>query len=191
MIVMQYAKNGSLLTYLDQNINKLTWKRKLQYLDDIALHLSIIHEGQLVHCDLHGGNIVLTDDKFDNDIQPVICDFGLSKSASSSPTTSSIQGVLPYIVPEVLYSRASLLKSRIFILIIMHQIANGESPFRDWSSDDKCLAIRICDGLRPEMPDSAPEEYKKLAERCCDADPNKRPKDGGELHDIIGELIKG
>jgi serine/threonine protein kinase len=77
MIVMQYAKNGSLPTYLDQNINKLTWKRKLQYLDDIALHLSIIHEGQLVHCDLHGGNIVLTDDKFDNDIQPVICDFGL------------------------------------------------------------------------------------------------------------------
>ena len=73
----------------------------------------------------------------------------------------------------------------------MHQIANGESPFRDWSSDDKCLAIRICDGLRPEMPDSAPEEYKKLAERCCDADPNKRPKDGGELRDIIGELIKG
>ena len=73
----------------------------------------------------------------------------------------------------------------------MHQIANGEPPFRDWSSDDKCLAIRICDGLRPEMPDSAPEEYKKLAERSCDADPNKRPKDGGELHDIIGELIKG
>ena len=25
------------------------------------------------------------------------------------------------------------------------------------------------------MPDSAPEEYKKLAERCCDADPDKRP----------------
>ena len=25
------------------------------------------------------------------------------------------------------------------------------------------------------MPDSAPEKYKKLAERCCDADPDKRP----------------
>ena len=25
------------------------------------------------------------------------------------------------------------------------------------------------------MPDSAPEEYKKLAEQCCDADPDKRP----------------
>ena len=118
MIVMQYAKNGSLPTYLDQNINKLTWKRKLQYLDDIALHLSIIHKGQLVHCDLHGENIVLTDDKFDNDIQPVICNFGLSKSASSSPTTSSIQGVLPYIAPEVLYSR-KFTQSQIFILLAL------------------------------------------------------------------------
>ena len=42
----------------------------------------------------------------------------------------------------------------------------------------------------PEMPDSAPEEYKKLAERCCDADPNKRLKDGWELWDIIRELIE-
>ena len=48
--------------------------------------------------------------------------------------------------------------------------------------------MRICEGLRPEMPNSAPEEYKKLAERCCDADPNNRPKDGRELFDIIREL---
>ena len=39
------------------------------------------------------------------------------------------------------------------------------------------------------MPDSAPEEYKKLAERCCDADPDKRP-DIEELYRDIGELIK-
>ena len=72
----------------------------------------------------------------------------------------------------------------------MHQIANGEPPFRDWSSDDKCLAMRICEGLRPEMPDSAPEEYKKLAERCCDADPNKRPKNGKELYDDICNVLE-
>ena len=42
-------------------------------------------------------------------------------------------------------------------------------------------------GLRPSMPDSAPEEYKKLAERCCDADPDKRP-DAKTLYDDIYEL---
>ena len=39
-------------------------------------------------------------------------------------------------------------------------------------------------GLRPSMPDSAPEEYKKLAERCCDTDPDKRPDAWTVLNDI-------
>ena len=43
-------------------------------------------------------------------------------------------------------------------------------------------------GLRPSMPDSAPEEYKKLAERCCDADPDKRP-DAETLWNNIYKLI--
>ena len=43
-------------------------------------------------------------------------------------------------------------------------------------------------GLRPLMPDSAPEEYKKLAEWCCDADPDKRP-DVWTLYYDIGKLV--
>ena len=38
------------------------------------------------------------------------------------------------------------------------------------------------------IPDSAPEEYKKLAERCCDADPDKRP-DTKTLKSDIEQLI--
>ena len=43
MVVMQHANNGSLLSYLDQNINKLTWKMKLRHLEDIAAYLEDIH----------------------------------------------------------------------------------------------------------------------------------------------------
>ena len=38
------------------------------------------------------------------------------------------------------------------------------------------------------MSDSAPEEYKKLAERCCDADPDKRP-DARKLYSDIDSFI--
>ena len=55
MIVMQYANNGNILSYLDQNINKLMWKMKLECLKDIAQHLYFIHYAGFVHCDLHGG----------------------------------------------------------------------------------------------------------------------------------------
>src|SRR5438128_5280791 len=69
MIVMQYANNGSLLSYLHQNINKLTWKEKLQRLGNIAYDLDNIHHMGLVHCDLHDGNIVLDCDNVDNVIE--------------------------------------------------------------------------------------------------------------------------
>ena len=166
---MQYAKNGSLLSYLDQNINNLTWRMKLQHLWNIAIFLKNIHEVGLVHCDLHGGNIVL------DRSTPLICDLGLSQSVNSRESNSTIRGVLPFIAPEVFHNCKFTQKSDVYSFgIIMYLIATGEPPFREWSFD-KCLAMRVCEGLRPVMPDSAPEEYKKLAERCCDADPDKRP----------------
>src|SRR6185369_8936035 len=67
--------------------------------------------------------------------------------------------------------------------IIMYLVATGEPPFggRQFDSD---LIRNIMDGLRPSMPDSAPEEYRKLAERCCDADPDKRPDARRLMYDI-------
>ena len=53
----------------------------------------------------------------------------------------------------------------------------------------KDLVCNIMGGLRPSMPDSAPEKYKKLAERCCDADPDKRPDARGLSHGI-GRLLE-
>src|SRR6185437_13517416 len=182
MIVMQYANNGSLLSYLDQNINKLTWKMKLQYLKDIALCLCSIHNVGLVHCDLHGGNIVL------HNTELFICDFGLSRSVNSRESNSTIRGALPYIAPEVFHTRKFTQESDVYSFgIIMHLMATGEPPFRDRQFDTS-LIHEIMDGLRPPMPDSAPEEYKKLAERCCDADPDKRPG-GWTLLDDIRKLI--
>src|SRR5438128_9761803 len=183
MIVMQYANNGSLLSYLDQNINKLTWKMKLEYLWYIAFYLSHIHHAGLVHCDLHGGNIVLYYDI------SCICDLGLSRSVNSGESNSTIQGVLPFIAPEVFHTRKFTQKSDVYSFgVIMYLIATGEPPFRD-RQFDRDLVCKIMDGLRPSMPDSAPEEYKKLAERCCDADPDKRP-DAGELFKDIYKLIE-
>src|SRR6185369_15413254 len=181
MTVMQYADNGSLLSYLDQNINKLTWIDKLRHLKDIAGYLHGIHYTGLIHCDLHGGNIVLHDNNVFG-TQSLICDLGLSRSVNSRESDSTIQGVLPFIAPEVFHTCKFTQESDVYSFgIIMYLMATGEPPFRDRRFDDKDLVRDIMGGLRPSMPDSAPEEYKKLAERFCDADPDKRPKDGRAL----------
>src|SRR5436190_20307424 len=103
MIVIQYANNGSLLSYLDQNVNKLMWRMKLDHLWDIASYLMYIHDAKLVHCDLHGGNIVLHN-YGTYGIHSYICDFGLSRSVKSHESNSTIRGVLPFIAPEVFHT---------------------------------------------------------------------------------------
>src|SRR5437899_11910130 len=84
MIVMQYGNRGNLLAYLYQNINELTWKMKLQFLNTIAYNLDNIHDKQLIHCNLHGGNIIFNHDIQTRTVTPFISDFGLSKLVYSS-----------------------------------------------------------------------------------------------------------
>ena len=124
MIVMQYANNGSLLSYLDQNINKLTWRMKLERLRSIAIDLDNIHRMGLVHCDLHGGNIILHDNTLVT--ESFICDLGLSQSVNSRESNSIVQGVLPFIAPEVFHTRKFTQKSDIYSFgIIMYLMATG------------------------------------------------------------------
>src|SRR6185312_4132434 len=119
---------------------------------------------------------------------PFICDLGLSQSVNSRQSNLTIRGVLPFIAPEVFDTCKFTQKSDVYSFgIIMYLIATGEPPFRD-RQFDRDLVCSIMGGLRPSMPDSAPEEYKKLAERCCDADPNKRP-DALTIRNDIRELI--
>src|SRR6185437_15320496 len=108
----------------------LTWMDKLRYLKDIAFYLKIIHEMGLVHCDLHGGNIVLHNNGDDTrKIESLICDLGLSRSVNSREST--VRGVLPFIAPEVFHTCKFTQKSYIYSFgIIMYLIATGEPPFR-------------------------------------------------------------
>ena len=180
-MVMQYANKGSLLSYLDQNI-KLTWTKKLWRLNVITEHLRTIHYMGLVCCNLHGGNIILHDNTL------FICDLGLSRSVNSCKSSPTIQGVLPFIAPEVFHTRKFTRKSDVYSFgIIMYLVATGEQPFRD-RQFDASLIREIMDGLRPSMPDSAPEEYKTLAKQCCDAD-SERPN-AKTLIQVIDRLIK-
>jgi len=175
-VIMQHAKHGDLWSYLGQNLNRMTWKRKLELVLEIAYSLQLVHGPGLVHRNLHGGNILFDDDqKPDPKPKAFVSDLGLARSEEYE-SNSCIKGVLPFIAPEVFHTRKFTKKSDIYALgIIMYLIASGEPPFRNRSFDNS-LVTEILDGLRPEMPDSAPMAYKELAAKCCDADPSKRPK---------------
>ena len=57
-MVLDYAENGSLRNYLDKEYDKLSWKTKFSSLWFIAVGLNKIHKKELIHRDLHIGNIL-------------------------------------------------------------------------------------------------------------------------------------
>src|SRR5688572_13788096 len=104
MIVVDYAKEGSLRKMLDKDFKGLNWEKKLVNLLYIANGLFEIHKEGLVHKDFHSGNIVMN--KSSSFYISYITDFGLckpiSRDFSQEDKSKEIYGVLPYVAPEVL-----------------------------------------------------------------------------------------
>src|SRR5438477_5106991 len=101
---MDYAPLGSLRQNL-YSVAKLEWKKKLNLLLCIASDLQIIHSQNLIHRDLHSGNILQ-----DNLYSAYIADLGLSISANIA-LKDEVCGILPYIAPEVLYGNPYTVES--------------------------------------------------------------------------------
>ncbi|GBC22512.2 kinase-like domain-containing protein [Rhizophagus irregularis DAOM 181602=DAOM 197198] len=55
MLVMEYANNGSLRSYLEKNFSKLTWDEKYIMAYQLACAVSCLHNEGIVHRDLHSG----------------------------------------------------------------------------------------------------------------------------------------
>ncbi|RIB17333.1 hypothetical protein C2G38_2037825 [Gigaspora rosea] len=56
----------------------------------------------------------------------------------------------------------------------MTEMSTGRPPHYDIEYDE-ILAIKICNGLRPEFAEGTPECYIQLANQCMDANPSNRP----------------
>ncbi|RIB28574.1 kinase-like domain-containing protein, partial [Gigaspora rosea] len=170
MIVMQYAKQGSLRKLLDTKFNDLSWQHKINNLFFIAKGLAAIHRTNLVHKDFHSGNIVN-----ENIYSSYITDFGLCRPVSEDSSSKEIFGVLPYIAPEVLYGEKYTIKSDIYSFgIIMSEVFTGYPPYHDIPHDFS-LATQICLGHRPEIRCEVPQLLLDLMNKCLDAEPQSRP----------------
>ena len=167
---MRYAAEGDFKKYLKSNYTG--WNDKIKKLYNIISSLNTLHQEKLIHCDLHSGNILY----FPYLSETMIADLGLSGPAGQETSSKNdIVGVLPYIAPEVLNKKPYTQKSDIYSFgILMSETSTHQQPFEDLPHDID-LAFKICGGLRPSFSDNTPECYIKLAYKCTDADPQKRP----------------
>ncbi|EXX54727.1 Cdc15p [Rhizophagus irregularis DAOM 197198w] len=168
IMVLDYAKNGSLRNYLDTNYIKLSWNYKFGYLEYLATGLEHIHKNELIHRDLHSGNVLVFN-------YAKITDMGLCKPADYDTSENNVYGILPYVAPEILRGQSYTKASDIYSLgIIMYELISGLPPYHDMSHNNN-LAIKICQGLRPRFNIKVPQSIVYLIKRCLDANPSNRP----------------
>ncbi|EXX58687.1 Ypk2p [Rhizophagus irregularis DAOM 197198w] len=182
-MVLDFAEDGDLRNYLNKNHNKLYLNDKINYLLSIARGLADIHKNELIHRDLHIGNILRFKDL------TCITDMGLCKPADYNPSENakkSTYGILPYISPEILRGQNYTKASDIYSFgIIMYEVISELPPYHDVSHDHN-LAIRICKGLRPRFYIKVPQLIVHLIKRCLDSNPLTRPE-AEEIKKILNQ----
>ncbi|RIA89825.1 kinase-like domain-containing protein, partial [Glomus cerebriforme] len=173
MMVLDYAEDGSLRNYLDKSYHELGWKTKIYELYRIAYGLNEIHKNNLIHRDLHIGNIL-----HGRYTHTYISDMGLCKPADYNAlenTKKGVYGVLPYIAPEILRGQNYTKAADIYSFgIIMYEVYSGLPPYHDIGHDIN-LAMKICQGLRPMFNIKVPQLIIHLIKSCLDANPLNRP----------------
>jgi serine/threonine protein kinase len=184
IMVMGYAKDGSLRQHLNNSFNSTKWNEKLNILRSISQGLGYIHESGLVHRDFHCGNI-LRDSHY-----TLITDLGLCRPANvkqSQNECEEVYGVLPYVAPEVLKGKGYTQESDIYGFgIVAYEVCTGLPPYHDIAHDN-FLGIDICQGLRPKSNYKIPQIILDIIKQCWDADPSKRPK-ANKLRDLLYKL---
>jgi serine/threonine protein kinase len=188
MIIMPYYNSGDLIHYISSDFYNIKWIKKLENLKYIAKGLINIHSVDIIHRDLHSGNIFYEDAHW-----PRIGDLGISKSATESTDNKENYGIIPYMAPEIFQGQKYTKASDIYSFgMIMWVFMTGRRPFWDRNHDIE-LIIDISDGLRPPIVTNAPESYIKsegyieLMKECWNSDPDKRPQ-ATDLYNKINKI---
>ena len=116
--------DSDLRTHVQQNHNKLTWIKRINIAYGIIFALYRIHGENVIHRDLHSGNVLFhkSNQRFD------ISDLGFCGPADKP--LNSIYGNLPYIAPEVIAGKETTKASDIYSIgILMWEISSGQPPF--------------------------------------------------------------
>ncbi|CAG8441481.1 11894_t:CDS:10, partial [Acaulospora colombiana] len=172
-LVIKHATHGDLRGFLGNHLITQTWKEKLNILLGLARALRSIHQLNLVHRDFHCKNILVDGDTY----SVFVCDFGLCTTVENLIDGSNvIEGVLPYMAPEVLRGNKYTFKSDIYSFsMIMWEVVSSKPPYYEYDEHNINLALDIIKGARPKISVDVPKEIQNLIEACWNGQPLYRP----------------
>lgn len=124
-MVFEYVSDGDLVKYFkfnplleEDNLKKFFYK--------ILKGIDYLHENQIIHRDLKLDNILI-----DKNMNPKICDFGISSEYDETKNIIDTGGTPAYLSPEVIKAEGNVCpKSDIWSLgVLLYLLGYGVVPF--------------------------------------------------------------
>ena len=139
--------------------NHLTLKDRITIFYCLCNALYRIHEKDLIHCDLHSGNILADGGGC------FITDLGLCGPVDEK-SSNKVYGIVSYVAPELLRGKKNTKESDIYSVgMLMWEIFAGHPPFDDRAHNHRLIFDICAEGLRPPILPEMPDDYFQMMQK--------------------------
>jgi serine/threonine protein kinase len=189
LLVMPFPANGSLAEVLSQTAPVLDATRKSKIIFGIVAGMAHVHARGVLHRDLKVENILL-DDQF----EPIIGDFGLSRSLDDGLNLTSPIGTPIYMAPE-LFSDDGAYDFAVDVYafaVTLYRLFAEAKVMDDQPSPPagvQQLRKRVLQGARFVKAPAIPDPIWDVITRCWQADPKARPTFWQLLNEFRGGRV--
>lgn len=189
-LVMELVEGHTLREYLNEQ-GALSVDAGIKFLLPVLSALAAAHKMGIVHRDIKPDNILISKEG-----RIKIADFGLAKGPLLGTTltaeSSIVLGSVSYLSPEQVQRGIADARSDVYSAgITAFEIFTGEKPFAgDEPIQIAYMHVNDRVPLMSTKRSGIPPELDQLIYRATNSDPDARPRDGGEFHQVLTSIAQ-
>ncbi len=172
-VVMEFVEGSTVEDLLDSG-EPMAWQKATAVAAQVASALAYAHECGIVHRDVTGANIILTDDGVK------VLDFGIAalRGEPDSREGEEVLGTPAYIAPERLRSRHAPVTPAADVYglgVTWYQMMSGTMPWQARSATGLIQAHLVYAPAPLPPIEGLPERLRELCMACLAKNPTERP----------------